>query len=224
MRLCAETEADFFRGHPALPDSWIAAMSATGSVSDLRHVLVRTIRDVGPESDRILHVLLEDRFNTDLACQAVAVALIPLLNRRCRVHPGAVDDVLVELCAVVGDVIRDGIPDTRRHLANVFVDRAWSAHRKSLRRGRWSVPIDPELAAALQPASGAIESAILDRLALCEYRASLAADPSANPAMVRSWNSALELASLDRRTTDEQNRWKYVRRRLRAHAPADILA
>jgi len=222
MTLCQDLEQRLLiRPDFDLPLDWLISDSG---VTTLRCV-VATIRNVGPESDRMIRLVLGDRSHRSVAEEVVIVALIPMLRHRCRLDRREIEEVLTELAIVVGEMARDGVPDTERPLANLLLDRAWKAHRKAERHRSAYVPFDP-LKLDFVPVCSveAPDEAVLDRVALVEFRDRLASNPVANRSAVNSWNAALRLADKEHRTSSERSRWKYVRKELRRRAAADLVA
>jgi hypothetical protein len=221
MTLCQDLERQLFSRHASdSPPDFATAKDAT-TLNDL----VATIRAVGPESDRMVRLVLGDRSHRSVGEEIVIVALIPMLRHRCRLDRREIEEVLTELAIVVGEMARDGVPETERPLANLLLDRAWKAHRKAERHRMAYVPFDP-LKLDFVPVCSveAPDDAVLDRVALVEFRDRLASNPVANRSAVNSWNAALCLADKEHRTSSERSRWKYVRKELRRRATADLVA
>ena len=95
---------------------------------------------------------------------------------------------------------------------------AGAPHRGRVGRARPSgfAPIEPEeldrIGHRADPFAG-----VLDRELLHGVRTRLERDAEAGVALVRAWNSALELYDCEGRSEAERDRWKYVRRVLRRH-------
>ena len=222
MTLCQDLERQLFtRSAADIPPYWAVGKESSATV----RIVVATIRRVSPDSDRMIRLVLGDRSNRLVAEEVVIVALIPMLRHRCRLDRREIEEVLTELAIVVGQMARDGVPETERPLANLLLDRAWKAHRKAERHRTAHVPFDP-LKLDFVPACSveAPEEAVLDRVALAGFRDRLASNPVANRSAVNSWNAALRLADKEQRTSSERSRWKYVRKELRRRAAADLVA
>lgn len=222
MTLCQDLERQLFsRLASDCPRSWVLEPGQSWTLRDI----VATIRRVGDDSDRMIRIVLGGGSNRSVAEEVVIVALIPMLRHRCRLDRREIEEVLTELTIAVGEMARDGVPDTQRPLANLLLDRAWKAHRKAERRHHSYVPFDPlKLDFVPVCAVEAPDDAVLDRVALSEFRQRLASNPDANRSAVDSWNAALRLADMDHRTSSERSRWKYVRKELRRRATADLVA
>lgn len=222
MTLCQDLEQRLFtRSGSELPPDWSVGQEGA---TTLRH-LVATIRRVGPDSDRMIRLVLGDGSHRSVAEEVVIVALIPMLRHRCRLDRREIEEVLAELAIAVGEMARDGAPDTERALANLLLDRAWKTHRKAERHRTAYVPFDP-LKLDFVPVCSvdAPDDAVLDRVVLSEFRDRLASNPVANRSAVNSWNAALRLVDKEHRTSSERSRWKYVRKELRRRAAADLVA
>jgi hypothetical protein len=66
--------------------------------------------------------------------------------------------------------------------------------------------------------------AALDRVAVHQLRRSLEAADGGYAAVVRAWNTAVELSTKDERSQVEQDRLKYARRLLRRHGVREMVA
>jgi hypothetical protein len=222
MTLCQDLERQLFRRLASdCPQPWVLE---PGRLWTLRDV-VATIRKVGDDSDRMIRVVLGGGSNRSVAEEVVIVALIPMLRHRCRLDRREIEEVLAELAIVVGEMARNGVPDTPRPLANLLLDRAWKAHRKAERHRHSYVPFDPvKLDFVPVCAVEAPDEAVLDRVALAEFRQRLASNLDANRSAVNSWNAAVRLADMEDRTSSERSRWKYVRKELRRRATSDLVA
>jgi hypothetical protein len=183
---------------------------------------VRAIRQVDDGSDAAIRQLL-DR-GDELALEVILVALIPMLRHRCRNDRTKADEALGELSIVLAEFSRSGVPTTSRRLANLIVDRAWDAHRCTMRRERRAAfPVDPSRSYLFDEHS--IDTGhrqVLDRVALHDFRDQLVKSQAAHPKASAAWNEALELALMERRTSAQRNRWKYVRLQLRKLAPPEL--
>lgn len=191
------------------------------SVTDL----VVRIRVIGPESDEWLRRLMSwDSVGPGFVSEVVVAAAHPLLHRRCASNPAlSVDDLATELALVVGRVMREGLPPSSRHVLNVLLDMAWGQYRKPFRRARVPV-VDVDRVEHLLMSRERVPEDVLDGVVLSSFREQLAADPWGQRAMVRCWNSALELGSKPSRTRLERYRLKYARSQLRRVAPPDLVA
>ncbi len=209
-------------GRRGLPLSWRTdpVLTELGSVE----AVVGVVRRIGADSDRVTGALLGLGPADGLVVPVVVAALGPLVVARCRGDRAAADDLVTELTIAVAEAQRDGLEPSGRRLVNVLLDRAWDRHRAPTRRPDPAVVVDPAVlgGSLVSPAAGPDRVAV-NRVALVEFRDQLAASAVAQGALVRSWNSALELAASERATQAERDRWKYVRAQLRRHGSADLV-
>ncbi|WP_040493596.1 hypothetical protein [Ilumatobacter nonamiensis] len=183
---------------------------------------VRVIRRVDERSDEAIRQLLER--HDESALEVVLVALIPMLRHRCRNDRTQADEALGELSIVLAEFSRSGVPATGRRLANLIVDKAWDAHRCTMRRERRAAfPVDPRRTYLFDEHSiDPGHRQVLDRAALHDFRDQLVKSHRSHPKASAAWNEALDLALMERRTSVQRNRWKYVRQQLRKLAPPEL--
>ena len=141
----------------------------------------------------------------------LAVAAAPLARARCGRDRDRCDLLLTEFALVVAEARVDR-PVSVRHRLSLLLDRSWDRVRRARPSG--FAPVDPDdldrTGAFADPFAR-----VLDRDLLDGVRARLERDADAGVALVRAWNSALELYDREGRSEAERDRWKYVRRVLR---------
>ncbi len=221
MDLCCRIETRIRRCRRP-PASWIGeAFDDLVTVDDV----VRVVRAIGPRSDRLLRALVEvAAADTGLVVEVVVAAAHPLLHRRCAANRAlSVDDFTTELALVVASAMEDGLPTTPRHLLNVLIDMAWGQYRKPFRRRQLPV-VEAERVGHQLVSAGRQPEDVLDGVALSAFRDRLAETPWSQRALVRCWNSAVELGTKDSRTQSERDRLKYARSQLRRLAPPELVA
>lgn len=224
MSLCLDVEEHVKSRPPTRPPGSTYRGQRLSDCNAL-NATVDSVRRVGAESDRIIRRLLGCDGDVERSCEVLLVALIPMLRHRCRLDLTQVDEALGELSIVIAEMARSGVPATERRLANLIVDKAWDAHRCTMRQERRAaLPVDPARSYVFD--DGSIEAGhrqVLDRLALRNFRDQLIRSGGAHPKAAGAWNDALDLALVECRTSAERNRWKYVRQQLRRLAPPELV-
>jgi hypothetical protein len=171
------------------------------------------VRRIGVESDVLVDDLLEVGGRVDVATLVLAVAATPLARAQCgRDRDRDRCDLLLTEFALVVAEARVDRPVSVRHRLSLLMDRSWDRVRRARPSG--FAPVDPDeldrTGLVADPFAG-----VLDRAMLHGVRTRLDRDAEAGVALVRAWNSALELYDREGRSEAERDRWKYVRRMLR---------
>jgi hypothetical protein len=187
--------------------------------------LIAEIRALGDDSDDVLRALLRAADRQGYAVEIVIVALLPLALSRCRHSRDRVDELIGELAIVIAEAAREGLPASRRRVANILLDRAWGRAREPARRVREPVVMDGlDLGWRLvdrspDPADVAVDRVMLDGLA-----ERLRARASSHASVVRAWNVAVSLADAEERSSSDRIRLKYARQVLRRSFAAEQVA
>ena len=210
MDLADRLERELWRcTRGGIPEGWqgsrhLAACPSAGE-------LVERVRRIGVESDVLVDDLLAVSERPEVASLVLAVAAAPLARARCGRDRDRCDLLLTEFALAVAEARVDR-PVSVRHRLSLLLDRSWDRVRRARPSG--FAPVDPvEL-----DRTGAVAdpfARVLDRDFLDGVRARLERDADAGVALVRAWNSALELYDREGRSEAERDRWKYVRRVLR---------
>lgn len=206
-----------------LPPAWLQepALAEFGSLVDVVAVGHR----LDARGDAVLAALVGVSSRPEVASLAIIAALMPWGLVRCRADQDRAADLVAELAIVVGEERLSPRPTTGRRLGNVLLDRAWDRVRAPSRRRFQVVPVDPSDRGWDQPGTqSSPEDVVVERLSAWDARAAVIAVDRAGGSLARSWNSALVLFEKPDRTPSEQERWKYVRARLRRSLPADLVA
>lgn len=187
--------------------------------------VVLDVREIGATSDSTIRALMaEEMVEDEVVVEIIVTAAHPMLHRRCAGNPVlVVDDLTTELALAVSAMLREGLPDTSRHLLNVLLDRAWGQFRKPFRRLGVGT-IAPDQLDNVLVSVGRHPEDVLDRVVLEELRDQIASLPADREAIVRSWNSAVELGTKDERDRLERYRLKYARSQLRRFVSPDLVA
>jgi hypothetical protein len=203
------------------------ARRADDSGQDRRPVrdIVLDVRAIGSTSDSAINALLGDPLVEDeVVVEMIVTAAHPMLHRRCAGNPVLiVDDLTTELALAASAMVRNGPPDTSRHLLNVLLDRAWGQFRKPFRRLGVGT-IAPDQLDHVVVSTGRHPEDVLDRVALEALRDQLALLPADREVIVRSWNTAVELGTKDERDRLERYRLKHARSQLRRLLPPELVA
>jgi hypothetical protein len=193
----------------------------SASVDDLIH----EIRALGDGSDLALRALLQSAHRDAHAVEVVIVALVPLALSRCRHSRDRVDELIGELAIVIAEAAREGLPPSRRRVANLLLDRAWGQVRKPARRVREPVMMDAvDLGWRLVDRSPDPADVAVDRVMLDDVVRALQARASSCASVVRAWNVAVSLAEVEERSSSDRIRLKYARQVLRRSLAADLVA
>lgn len=223
MDVCRLLDAEVRRSN-ALDDWW--GEPELARVASVDEVIAR-VRRLDAESDRVLGALLRVAGRDRRAVEVVVVALLPLLLSRYggRAVRDRVDDLVGELALVVAEATEEGVRGSGRRVANVLVDRTWTAVRRPSRRLMQPVPADPTdlgyflVDRAPDPAEVAVQRVELEAL----VRSVAQAGP-AQAKTVRAWNTAVALADVEGRSEVERYRLRYARKVLRRAFGPDLVA
>ncbi len=210
MDLADRLERELWRcTRDGIPEDWRRSrhLSTCPSTAEM----VARVRRIGVESDVLVDDLLTVGGRVDVATLVLAVAAAPLARSRCGRDRDRCELLLTEFALVVAEARVDR-PVSVRHRLPLLMDRAWDRVRRARRSG--FAPVDPgdldRSGLVADPFAG-----VLDREMLHGVRTRLERDAEAGVALVRAWNSALELYDREGRSEAERERWKYVRRVLR---------
>lgn len=210
MDLADRLERELWRcTRGGVPEAWKGSrhLAVYPSVEEL----VERVRRIGVESDVLVDDLLAVSERPEVASLVLAVAAAPLARARCGRDRDRCDLLLTEFALAVAEARVDR-PVSVRHRLSLLLDRSWDRVRRARPSG--FAPVDPvdldRIGAVADPFAR-----VLDRDLLDGVRARLERDADAGAALVRAWNSALELYDRDGRSEAERDRWKYVRRVLR---------
>ena len=220
MDLCCRIEEHLFARHSIVRRLTIWTKSHVRSMTSFSDV-----RAIGSTSDSTIRALLGDpRVEDEVVVEIIVTAAHPMLHRRCAGNPVLiVDDLTTELALAASAMVRNGPPDTSRHLLNVLLDRAWGQFRKPFRR-LGVASIAPDQLDQVLVSTGRHPEDVLDRVALEELRDQLALLPADREVIVRSWNTAVELGTKDERDRLERYRLKHARSQLRRLLPPELVA
>jgi hypothetical protein len=187
--------------------------------------IVQDVRAIGSASDSMIRALLGDPLvDGEVVVEIIVTAAHPMLHRRCAGNPVLiVDDLTTELALAASAMVRNGPPDTSRHLLNVLLDRAWGQFRKPFRR-LGVASIAPDQLDQVLVSTGRHPEDVLDRVALEDLRDRLELLPADQEVIVRSWNTAVELGTKDERDRLERYRLKHARSQLRRLLPPELVA
>ncbi|MTA13244.1 MAG: hypothetical protein F2534_11645 [Actinobacteria bacterium] len=210
MDLADRLERELWRcARGGIPEEWQGSqrLAACSSAEEL----VARVRRIGVESDVLVDDLLAVSDLPEVATLVLAVAAAPLARARCGRDRDRCDLLLTEFALAVSEARVDR-PMSVRHRLSLLLDRSWDRVRRARPHG--FAPVDPDeldrTGVVADPFAG-----VLDRDVLDSVRARLERDADAGIALVRAWNSALELYDREGRSEAERDRWKYVRRLLR---------
>ncbi len=210
MDLADRLERELWRcTRDGVPEEWRGSwhLSRCSSTAEL----VARVRRIGVESDVLVDDLLAVGARVDVATLVLAVAAVPLARARCGRDRDRCELLLTEFALVVAEARVDRQVSVR-HRLSLLLDRSWDRVRRARPSG--FAPIDPDdlerTGLSADPFAG-----VLDRELLHGVRTRLERDGDAGVALVRAWNSALELYDREGRSEAERDRWKYVRRVLR---------
>lgn len=220
MDLCCRIEEHLFARH-----SIVRRRDDLDRVTRPIHDVVLGVRAIESTSDFAIRGLLADpRVDDEIVVEIIVTAAHPMLHRRCAGNPVLiVDDLTTELALAASAMVRNGPPDTQRHLLNVLLDRAWGQFRKPFRRLGVGT-IAPDQLDHVVVSTGRHPEDVLDRVALEELRDQLALLPADREVIVRSWNTAVELGTKDERDRLERYRLKHARSQLRRLLPPELVA
>jgi hypothetical protein len=210
MDLADRLERELWRcTRDGVPEEWRGSWHLSRCPST--EEMVALVRRIGVESDVLVDDLLAVGERVDVATLVLAVAAAPLARARCGRDRDRCDLLLTEFALVVAEARVDR-PVSVRHRLSLLLDRSWDRVRRARPSG--FAPIDPDdldrTGLVADPFAG-----VLDREMLHGVRTQLERDGEAGVALVRAWNSALELYDREGRSEAERDRWKYVRRVLR---------
>ncbi|MFT3851976.1 MAG: hypothetical protein QM733_04455 [Ilumatobacteraceae bacterium] len=167
-----------FRSDRMANDPLPAAWCRWPALADLETFgeLVRRLRRLDRRSDAAIRALGAAAAEGDgEACLIVVAALLPLLMARCERQPSLVVEAVSELAARVPDAAEDV---GQSSVANRLLRRVvWRVRHERGEHG-WLQPVADPAVLAEVPTNGAEETAVLDRLALVEFRRRLTALPS----------------------------------------------
>ena len=166
------------------------------------------VRRIGVESDVLVDDLLAVSERPDVATLVLAVAAAPLARARCGRDRDRCDLLLTEFALAVAEARVDR-PVSARHRLSLLLDRSWDRVRRARPSG--FAPVDPEELSRTGLVADPF-ARVLDREMLHGVRTQLERDAEAGVALVRAWNSALELYDREGRSEAERDRWRYVRR------------
>jgi len=212
MDLCQRLVPERSRWRP-IPPGW--------STLDLDEY--RTLGDVAAaiaafddESDRVLAELLAARWQDDeLVVSTILAGLQPLVRRYRANRPDLMNDLLIEATIVVCEMRRVRPTSFGRRTGYVIVDRAHDRQRHRLERAGRLRPreLDPNLASrSIICVETPMEEFVEYRLLVRDLRDRVEA--TGERALIRSWNTLLDLDGSSRDSQSDRDRWKYVRRRL----------
>jgi hypothetical protein len=210
MDLADRLERELWRcTRGGVPEEWLGSWHLARCPSTAE--MVARVRRIGVESDVLVDDLLAVGERLDVATLVLAVAAAPLARARCGRDHDRCDLLLTEFALVVAEARVDR-PVSVRHRLSLLLDRSWDRVRRARPSG--FAPVDPDdldrIGAVADPFAR-----VLDRDFLDGVRVRLERDADASVALVRAWNSALELYDREGRSESERDRWKYVRRVLR---------
>lgn len=210
MDLADRLERELWRcTRGGIPEEWQGSRHLAECSS--AEELVGRVRRIGVESDVLVDDLLAVSERSEVASLVLAVAAAPLARARCGRDRDRCDLLLTEFALAVAEARVDR-PVSVRHRLSLLLDRSWDRVRRARPSG--FAPVDPDDL----DRTGALAdpfARVLDRDFLDGVRARLERDAEAGVALVRAWNSALELYDREGRSEVERDRWKYVRRVLR---------
>jgi hypothetical protein len=220
MDLCCRIEEHLFARH-----SIVRRRYDLDRVTRPIHDVVLGVRAIESTSDFTIRGLLADpRVEDEVVVEIIVTAAHPMLHRRCAGNPVLiVDDLTTELALAASAMVRNGPPDTSRHLLNVLLDRAWGQFRKPFRR-LGVASIAPDQLDQVLVSTGRHPEDVLDRVALEDLRDRLELLPADREVIVRSWNTAVELGTKDERDRLERYRLKHARSQLRRLLPPELVA
>lgn len=210
MDLADRLERELWRcTRDGVPEEWRGSwhLSRCPSMAEV----VALVRRIGVESDVLVDDLLAVGERVDVATLVLAVAAAPLARARCGRDSDRCELLLTEFALVVAEARVDR-PVSVRHRLSLLLDRSWDRVRRARPSG--FAPVDPEELSRTGLVADPF-ARVLDRDLLDGVRTRLERDAEAGVALVRAWNSALELYDRDGRSEAERDRWKYVRRVLR---------
>jgi hypothetical protein len=210
MDLADRLERELWRcTRDGVPEEWRGSWHLSRCPSTAE--MVARVRRIGVESDVLVDDLLAVGERVEVATLVLAVAAAPLARARCGRDRDRCESLLTEFALVVAEARVDR-PVSVRHRLSLLLDRSWDRVRRARPSG--FAPIDPDdlerTGLSADPFAG-----VLDRELLHGVRTRLERDGDAGVALVRAWNSALELYDREGRSEAERDRWKYVRRVLR---------
>ncbi len=210
MDLADRLERELWRcTRDGVPEEWRGSWHLARCPS-MAEVVAR-VRRIGVESDVLVDDLLAVAERVDVATLGLAVAAAPLARARCGRDRDRCELLLTEFALVVAEARVDR-PVSVRHRLSLLLDRSWDRVRRARPSG--FAPVEPEeldrIGHRADPFAG-----VLDREMLHGVRTRLERDADSGAALVRAWNSALELYDREGRSEAERDRWKYVRRVLR---------
>ena len=152
------------------------------------------------------------------ACLVVVAALLPLLVARCDRRPAVVVEAVNELAARVADVADDSGSSS---VANRLLRRVVWRVRHEQGSHDWLEPVADPSTVANTPMDGGCEGAVVDRVALAEFRRRLMALPSGS----RTWGVLSALADPEvALTSTERTRLLRSRRLIRDLADSTLVA
>lgn len=192
-----------------VPEGWQGSWRLSRCPSTAE--MVARVRRIGVESDVLVDDLLAVGERVDVATLVLAVAAAPLARARCGRDRDRCDLLLTEFALVVAEARIDR-PVSVRHRLSLLLDRSWDRVRRARPSG--FAPVDPDELDRTGVVADPF-ARVIDRDLLEGVRARLDRDVDAGVALVRAWNSALELYDREGRSEAERDRWKYVRRVLR---------
>jgi hypothetical protein len=201
-----------------LPAGWAEepALAGVGSFG----ALVSCLRRLDRRSDDAVRALarLAGRDEPE-ACLVVAAGLRPLLIARCDRRPALVAEAVIELAARVADPADDF---TRAGVANRLLRRVvWRVrHEHGVRW--WQEPVaDPALVLAGHVCVAGHEDAVVDRVALIEFRRRVSRLPNGRDAWETLTGAADAVAGL---SSTQRSRLERSRRAVRDLAETSLVA
>ena len=210
MDLADRLERELWRcTRDGVPEEWRRSRCLADCSS--AEELVERVRRIGVESDVLVDDLLAVSERPDVATLVLAVAAAPLARARCGRDRDRCDLLLTEFALAVAEARVDR-PVSARHRLSLLLDRSWDRVRRARPSG--FAPVDPEELSRTGLVADPF-ARVLDREMLHGVRTQLERDAEAGVALVRAWNSALELYDREGRSEAERDRWRYVRRVLR---------
>jgi hypothetical protein len=217
MELLNALNAQHHRSN-SLPPAWLSTpgLIRFASLTDVEDAIAR----LDDESDVVVEALLTRPLDDPLVTPVLLSGLRRLIYL-CRGRDrDLVNDLVTEVAIAIGEMRRARPARSRRRLAYLIVDRARDRQRLALRRQFGMRLVDPSVVADMPSSvTAGVEESALDRVRVDDLRAQVAA--TGDRGLARSWNSLVDLVDAPRASQTDQDRWKYVRRRVARYLGPD---
>ena len=204
-------------GTTPIPPRWaeIPSIETCRTLADV----TTQIEQLDDASDDTILALLGQPLDDQLVVPVLLAGVRRVMHQARGRNRERLNDLVTETAIVICELRRARSFTAGRRLGYVIVDRAHDRQRAREERVA-RAPLSSEIATnTLVSGEPQMDDVVDTRLRLHTLRSQVAA--SGDPALVRSWNTLVELVGTPRDTAADRYRWKYVRRRLNERLDPD---